>query len=263
MDSLSPALETPAVGVPRRHRLWRILAACVLFTCLSLFIFLVFPEREFVWLTPAQLDQASRPGPVILLKYKLKGFVELLLGHRRSHQSGTLISTSIVTISSDDTASLLSAPFATNAGGMKAWILSPEEMSAFLKRLKAGPGFANVVPPEIKAADGLAYRTMSGHSTLVAPGVWTNAGIKLDVTASATYISLKLLVGATYTQVPWPPATNFPPIKTNFCVACRALLPMGSCLVINCRNYDASSPASYWLIFAQLLPYDPHKPPKP
>jgi hypothetical protein len=261
MDAPLPTPEAKsATVVPTPRRLWRILVACVLFACLAFFTFLVFPKRKFVWLTPAQFDQAGRPGPFTLLKFKLISLVEPLLWHHRSHPPGTLISTSVVLIPSGGTGSLLGAPFATNAVGMKAWILSPEEMSTFRKRLNTSPGFANVVPPEIKTADGVATRTVSGHSILAAPGVYTNVGITLDLTASATSISLRLLVGASYTQVPWPSHIGKPAIKTNFCTACRAVITGDSSLVINCCNNDASSPASYWLIFAQLLPYDPHKP---
>ena len=99
MDSPPPTSETPpAAVVPTRRRvLRRFLVAGVSLLVVLVVLVLVFasPNPQFVWLTPAQMTQASHPGPLTHLKYKLIRLAGPLMRFYHSHRPNVHIAVNV------------------------------------------------------------------------------------------------------------------------------------------------------------------------
>jgi hypothetical protein len=257
MDSPPPTFETPpAAATPnRRCVVRRFLAVSVSLLVILVVLVLVFasPNPQFVWLTPAQMTQASHPGPLTQLKYKLIRLAGPLMRFYHSHRPNISISSNILATSSPAAPASLGAPFITNAGGMNAWILSPAELASFRQALKTNSGVTMLSSPSMQTPSGVATRALVGQFIPLSPGVSANIGITMDATATAYSGSVKMLLGVNSTELSGASTTNGLTIKTNFSTACRVLLPDAGALVINCRNADATNPTNYWLIVTPVL----------
>ena len=255
MDSPPPTSETPPATVAsiRRRALLRFLAVSISLLVILVVLFLVFasPNEQFTWLTPAQMAQATHPGPLTQLKYKLIRLAGPLMRYYHRNRPNILIASNILKTSSPAALAGLGPPVITNASGMSAWILSPAELLSFRQALKTNSDVTMLSSPRIQTASGGSARAMMGQSISFSPGGITNIGIALDTVATASSSSVKLLLGASSTELAGQSITNG--IKTNFSAACRVVLPDAGALVINCRNADPSNPTNYWLIVSPVL----------
>ena len=257
MDSPPLTTETPpAAALPNRRRaLLRFLAVSVSLLVILVVLFLAFasPNEQFAWLTPAQMARATHAGPFTQLKYKLIRLAGPLMRFHHSHRPNVWISSNIIRTYSPAAAADLGAPFITNAGGMSAWILSPKELFSFRKSLKTNTAMTMLSSPSIQTTSGTSARTMIGQSVTVSPGGITNIGITLDIAPTASRDLVKMLLGASSTELAGQSTTNGPVIITNFFAACRVVLPDAGALVINCRNADPANPTNYWLVVSPVL----------
>jgi hypothetical protein len=265
MDSPPPtSAMPPAAAAPNRRRaLLRFLAVGVSLLVILVVLFLAFasPNEQFAWLTPAQMAQATHAGPFTQLKYKLIRLAGPLMRFYHRNRPNILISSNILKTSSPAAPADLGPPFITNSGGMSAWILLPAELTSLRQALKTNSAVTMLPSPRIQTASGGAAMAMVGQSITVSPGGITNIGITLDTVVTASSGSVKMLLGASSTELAGQSITNG--IKTNFSAACRVVLPDAGALVINCRNSDASNPTNYWLIVSPVLVDATGKPIKP
>jgi hypothetical protein len=255
MDSPPPKSETPPTPAApsRRRALLYFLAISASLLVILVVLFLVFasPNEQFTWLTPAQMAQATHAGPLTQLKYKLIRLAGPLMRFYHSHRPNILISSNILKTSSPTAPAGLGPPFITNSSGMSAWILSPAELLSFRQALKTNSDMTMLTSPRIMTTSGSSTRAMLGQSISFSPGGITNIGITLDTSPTAAASSVKLLLGASSTELAGQSVTNG--IKTNFSAACRVVLPDAGALVMNCRNADSSNPTNYWLIVSPVL----------
>jgi len=255
MDSPPPKSETLAApaALRRRRALLRFLAVSISLLVILVILFLAFApsDSQFAWLTPAQMAQATHAGPLTQLKYKLIRLAGPLMRFYHSHRPNILISSNILRISSPAPPADLGPPFITNSGGMSAWILSPAELLSFRQALKTNTTMTMLSSPSIQTASGGSAQAMIGQSISFSPGGITNIGVTLDTAPTASGDLVKMLLGASSTELAGQSITNG--IKTNFSAACRVVLPDAGALVINCRNADATNPTNYWLIVSPVL----------
>lgn len=132
---------------------------------------------------------------------------------------------------------------------MRAWILSPAELSAFRQRLKTIPDASLLGRLRAQTAAGTSAQTFVGGTALVA-GKNVPIGLTLDVAPKMRSGSIQLLLGVTSTESVASPSTHPPALSTNLAVACRVLLPNSGALVVSVGNPGDPRETNYWLIIS-------------
>ena len=258
MDSPPPSSEPSPARVPlmcrRAVRRFLFFLVCVLFVIVVIVCLPPTQEPRFVWLTPAQAAQANRVGPLTSLKYKLMRMAGPLMRYYHGHRPNIRISTSIMMSPATAGQPALGAPFVTNDRGMSAWILSSTNLNSFQQVLKANSKSEVAARMTIQMANGMHASIGYGVQHVpIAPGIFTNVGDFINVVAKSSSSSINLMLDVSSTELAGVPGTNRPSIKTNFCTACRVVLPDASSLVINCGNADTNNSTNYWLIVSPVL----------
>jgi hypothetical protein len=266
MDSPPPTPAAPKVAVSstRRRALRGFLALSVSFLLILVVLILVLTssQPQFAWLTPDQMTQAAKPGPLTLLKYKIIRLAGPLMRYYHPNRLNIIISSSILQFSTASGPPALGAPFITNSDGMSAWILSSSELAVLRRSLKTNSGVFETVAPRIQTSSRMRSVASVQKQVNLAPGVIADVGSVIDATATVHSGSVTLLLFARSTEAVSPPSDS-PAVKTNFCAACRVTLPDAGGLIINCGNAGPANPTNYWLIISPVLVDAAGKPIKP
>lgn len=253
MDSPTPSSETP---IPSRRRTLRrllFLAAFVIFALLVLLILLPAPAPRFAWLTPAELQQATRPSRFTLIKYKLEYLAGPLLRHLPRHPVYFIISSTIFTAAPEASIQTnLGPPFATNAGGLSAWIVPADQIGAFRRALRTNGAVSIQPSPQVQVGSGVQASASIGQNVSLIPGTYTNVGITMDTAATPGSGFINLLIGVSSTALS-SSSSNTPVIKTNFSTACQVTLPQLATLLVRCGQTDSASPSNYWLLVSPAM----------
>jgi hypothetical protein len=252
------------------------LALGILLLIVILMVVLVLPsDTKVVWLTPSQISGPKQSTVFARYKYKLAVLVWPLIHNYWHGHPSISVNTSLMTLSSTATEQTgLGAPSATNASGLRIWILSPTELASFQKRLKAIPGASPMGKTGVQTADGMqaqASMTLAGLTGSSLPATDTkqaqvkvreleDLGIRaevmdgaqpkvrlrpinltVDVIPKVTSSSIKLTIGVTATELivsePGIPGVT----RTNLSVACRVLVPNAGGLVMESRTAKDAS----------------------
>ena len=243
-----------------------VLAVLLCAALLVLFIVPNFSSHDFVWLTPAQAAQATQSGPFEKAKMTLKSWLAPWLHRYYGLRPNIRIEAKLMVILRDGTMpGVLGAPVLTNADGTRSWILLLSELLSLKQNLNTNQRIAVLFAPIIQTGDGMQARMSMGQSiplgpTNQQPGVvgrkanasWINVGLSVDVLPKSVSGSVRLPLITTSTELAGPAITGGPILKTNFSVACRALIPDAGALVINCRDVGGASPTNYLLIFSPV-----------
>jgi hypothetical protein len=243
-----------------------VLGALLCAAVLVLFIVPSFSSHNFVWLTPAQAAQATQPGPFERVKMTLKGWLAPWLHRYYGLRPNIKIEAKLMVIPRDATMpGVLGAPIVTNADGTRAWILSSPELLSLRQNLNSNQHIAVQFAPIIQTGNGMQARMSMGQSIPLGPtnrqpvvagrkanASWINVGLSIDVMPQAVSGSVRLPLIITSTELAGPAITGGPILRTNFSVACRALIPDAGALVINCRDVGGASPTNYLLIFSPV-----------
>ena len=252
MDSAGSQPASP-IPKPNRHCRRRFALAVLGAILLVIALILALPRRPgppFAWLTQAEMARLTQTGPFAGIKDKLMQWTAPLWKSYWNRQPQILIDSRLFTLSAaaaDQTG--LGAPFVTNTDGMRAWILSPEELSSFLQRLRTTPDVSLLSRPRAQTAAGTSARTFFGDTALMA-GKSVPVGLILEVSPKVRSGSIQLLLGVTSTESVGSPATNAAALSTNLAVACRVLLPNSGGLVVAGGNSRDLRGTNYWLILS-------------
>jgi hypothetical protein len=257
MDAPPKINESTGTGPSRKYsRLKRVtlcLLAILAIGYLGLFLSDIVSSR-MTWLTPAELQQASEPGLMSRIKYRLA--VALGPLNRfilRSKKSLIHIDSSILALSSAASEKInLGVPLTTTSGGARAWILSPEQMSSFTNQLNEMNYAAAVSKPRIDTADGVRSRMVIGGTTIVGNDHAQSGqgALTIDVVPKVANGNLKLLLGVTDTEVQAASTGGVVSVKTNLAVACRVTVPNAGAVVI---DGGATGEKHYWLVLSPVL----------
>jgi len=205
------------------------------------------PEK-FVWMTSEALTRASKPGKLTLLKYKVLRWP----GPWRWFKSGK----TIVQIDARFLAVSNSVPFAvddlipcyTNAQGVRAWVVLPDELVRLKQQSKTQPG--------VDLRDAMRITTIDGGQAQIAsmttiPGSGgAFCGSVVDVLPRVIHGSFTLLIGATSTETNSSPNSATGSLVTNICFASQAIVPNGGALVVASPTDVQTSRTNYWLIIS-------------
>src|SRR6266478_4106551 len=98
--------------------------------------------QPVVWLDPAKVVLAPKPpGAIAQLRRKLAILTAPVWQRFRRARPQIMIDSSVMKLSSAAAeGAALGAPTATNTDGLKAWVVSPEQLAALRQRLKNAPG---------------------------------------------------------------------------------------------------------------------------
>ena len=248
-------LSEPVSPIPKPNRHRRRRFALAVLGALLLGIALLSalrssPVPTFAWLTQAEMARLTQTGPLTLLKDKVTRLTAPLWRRYWNTQPQILIDSRLLTLSGAAADQIgLGAPVATDSEGMRAWILSPAELSDLLQRLKTAPEVSLIGGPRAQTAAGTSARTFFGNTVLVA-GTNVPVGLSLDLSPRVRSGSIQLLLGVTYTIRVVTPAVSAAVLRTNLAVACRVLLPNGGGLVVSGGNKRGFHETNYWLILS-------------
>jgi len=209
------------------------------------------PDGKVVWLRPDELARIENGGPLARIRDKLMQWTAPLWKSYWSSQPQILIDSSLLTFSAAETDQTgLGAPVATNRDGMRAWILSSAELSAFRQRLNSIPDASLLNRPRAQTAAGASAQTFVGSTARLA-GKNVPIGLTLDLAPKVRSGSLELLLGVTSTEMIVSPSANATQVlSTNVALACRVLLPNSGGLVVASCNARHSYGTNYWLILS-------------
>jgi hypothetical protein len=236
----------------KRHVRRRI-SFVVLLLLLVVILFSTLPSRPdppFLWLTPEEMARLTQAGPLAKLKDKVITLTEPLWRRYWNTRPQILIDSRLLMLSAaaaDQTG--LGAPVAASSDGMRAWILSPAELSSLLQRLKTTPEASLLSRPRAQSAAGTSARTFFGNTMIVA-GKNVPVGLTLEVSPKVRSGSIQLLLAFTSSESVASLAANAAALRTNLAVACRVFLPNAGGLVVAGGNTDGPRTTNYWLILS-------------
>jgi hypothetical protein len=244
------SLATP---VNHSQKLITLLLAFLGLLLAGILLFLVFgrsPARRVVWLTPAQFRQSTQPGPLTLIKYKIINWTGPYLRGFLRYKPQINIDSSLMTFSAAASqVAGLGNPVATNSAGFGAWILLPNELQSFQKRLKSLSGAAVLSRPRVSTANGIQSQ-ISLMESAPAGSKTLPVGLTIDTIPKVANGRIKLWVCVISTERPALPVENPSLIQTNVAISCQTSLPSGGALVVDAGPVKAAGGTNYWFIIS-------------
>jgi hypothetical protein len=135
-------------------------------------------------------------------------------------------------------------PVATNADGLRAWVLSPSRLQAFIEPADARTGEVGMRSYSI-VFDGQQSIGFQNRAYLPVNGTNDAISLRTSIVPKIASDSVQLTVGVTWT------GGSITPSNANL-IACRALLPNGGALVIDCGQAKSVGGKDYWFLFSPL-----------
>ena len=214
------------------------------------FLFRAPPDQRVVWLTPAEFRQSTQPGPFTRIKYDIINLTGPLFRRFLRFRPQINIDSSLMALSAAASeATDLGKPTATNAAGLRAWVLSPNDLQSFQARLKSIPEAAVVSRPRISTANSIQSQLFVGESPL--PGSTSiPVGLRVDIMPKVANGTIRLLVCVVSTERVASPQDNFSLIRTNISVSCEVSLPSGGALAVDAGPAKAAGGTNYWFIIS-------------
>ncbi len=246
-----PVLPESATHSNKRRRFSKLqiagfVSAILLLVVILVLVFTSLSASKVVWLTPAELARSTQPGPFTTFKQKVRNLAGPLWHRLRRTPRQITISSSLLTISSTTVKQIsLGSPATTNANGMRAWILTPTESTELQQQLKTNSGAILLGNPSIMTLNGGQARLVVGNTAAMVgtPRTATTVDLIPKVVSGA----VKVTIAATSIENAMP-SGNAQAVKTNFAVACQAVIPNGGSLVLDSGSPKDGSTNSYWLI---------------
>jgi len=228
------------------------MAALLLLAVAVPFLFTKHAEPQLVWLTPAQVSQATHAGPLIRLRYALIRIAGPLLRFYRPRKPQVQIFSDILRLDQTPPANLgLGFPAGTNDDGTCAWVLSASDLSAFRARLKTAPGIFIVNSPRIITSNG-GQDVMAATETFSMASAdgkvsQATAGVILSVLPKVMPGAIRLIVGLDWSEK-IVSASNSLSLKTNAAVSSRVLIANAGGLILHVSPQKEGGATNYWII---------------
>ena len=241
-------------GKPAGKR--RVILILIILVIVTAFLAALFRSRpgnlrdQIVWLTPTELAQIKRVGPLTRLKFQLMQWTApLLKGYWRNKPQLT-ISARVVTLPIEmlwPTNSF--SPFLSATNGTRSWILSPEQARSIQTELGALPETAvahrsQAIVTEDESATVSTVNTVGGGSNTV------SFGSAVFMIPDVAGDKVGLIFEVNHSQL----ATDLTPgelkVKTNQAYACRAVFPNGGGLLLENPNPEPGSSNRHWLFLS-------------
>jgi hypothetical protein len=250
---------SPPPGAASRGRRRLLLGIAALgFLLLLIAAWLLFsstPNQSITLISPAEAARAMSPRPFAQLRYKIRQFIYPVWRHfQRRLQSVTINGTvlGLPPLTAEQTG--LGPPAATNASGLRAWVVPVGELDTIKARLKAIPGCDADEPRSVYAANGFPAAMSFRSKVRVRKGTpgpdmhiaITSSVLDLEVTPTIRPGSLSLLISASDCVFGFVPQAT----TTNFEAAFKATLPPSGAIVLCDELHTNESGKLEWLLLS-------------
>jgi len=268
---MEPPSKSPEAAPETPKRRWRsgiwisafgIFLLALIIVC----VFLASSNRDLVWLTPADLTPVNHSGPLIQLKYKIKSFIMPVWKHFQHKPSVVELDATFLSVTEDAVKQFsLGDPLSTSPNGMRAWILSPAQLDTFNHGPKTNPGVLPIRATRIITMEGIQSRVRVQAVNLITGGMHADdsASAIADIVPKIISDSIKIMVGASATNLAGRTPDQLLIIRTNFAFACQVIIPNAGALVVNGGNVKDLNGTNYWLIISPTILDAQGKPLKP
>lgn len=255
MDSLPPSPKSSS-GTRRRSlsppaRLALVLGLLLFAAMLALFL---WPNPKVVWLPSSQLNRSAKSALFARFKFRLAILVWPMIHNYWHGRPNIKIDANVLTFSAAAANQTgLGPPDATNADGLRIWLVSQTELAAFRSRLIGLPGAKTISRSRIQTGDGGQANLQEGGPVIMGPqgsGTtnWsTQNHFSVTVTPKIASTSIRLTISVLATEEIVSQGSR-PTVKTNLAAACRILAPNTGGLIIDGGRAKDGSGNSYWLI---------------
>jgi len=259
--ALPESLSLPARDERRSTlRLGLVVVGVLLLALLVWLVFASLSGNKLVWLTPAELARSTQPGPFADLKQRVRNLAGPVWRRLRRAQPLISLDCKVLTLSSAALEKAgLGAAATTNADGMRAWIFTPTETSGLRQQFKTNSAASSLGSPSIATFGGGQARVVVGNAG-AAVGV-PRTDVTIDLIPKLVSSSIKLTIGATAIESPGA-LRNSQPGKTNFVLACQAMIPSGGSLVVDGGSPIDGGENKYLLIVSPRIWNPADKPAK-
>jgi hypothetical protein len=221
-----------------------VLAAVTLAVVLIAFSTLNQPPK-LVWLDPDQAAQPQRQGVLAQIKGRLAILTAPIRHRFRRTKPQICIKSTLMKLGPGAAEKAgLGAPDGTNADGLRAWLLSPDQLAAVRQRLRAIPGTIEMANPLVTTFDGFPANVGVGFSSAAA-AYPDSMSLSVDLLGKIVSQGVRLQLCARWT------AGTTRPANTNL-VACRALVANGGGLLVDGGPVKDSMGRSCWFIFSTI-----------
>lgn len=227
------------------------LGLLLLAAMLALFL---WPNQKVVWLPSSQLNRPAKSALFARFKFRLAILVWPVMHNYWHGRPNINIDTDVLTFSAaaaDQTG--LGAPDATNADGLRIWLVSQTELAAFKKNVAALPGAKTVSRSILHTGDGGRANVQEGGPAIIGrqSSPSTNSSnlnhFSVTLTPKIASTSIRLTIGVLATEETISPGSRSA-VKTNLAAACRILAPKAGAVIIDGGKAKDGSGNSYWLI---------------
>lgn len=243
-----------SVAPPQKRRapgtLLLITAGFILIIAVAFWMFATPRNANLTWLNPSDVMNPPPPGALTKMKNQVLRTIDPVWRHFRPTKPQVSAEIGILTVTSGAAESAqLGAPASTNANGMRAWIVSHEQLNAFNQFLKTNEGVTRIGSPRIATGDGRQSQISVGQSIFARNPSGTNwipVGITVNMVAKLRGDSFSVTVGAICSDVVRASAPVSPDIHTKFAAACRALIPNSGGLIVDGGSGTNAGGTNYW-----------------
>jgi hypothetical protein len=258
----------------RRRLLWiGVASVSILILAIVVLIAVSRPVERFVWLTPSQAEQMAHPQPPSKIVAKLKSWIAPILRRIQPAPPIVYIDTIMVPFSPDEVRfTTTNSPVATNANGMRAWVMSPSDWDELQGRLISilGNSPFRLGRPNFDCPAGARAEFTSRINT---PANLPAGAIQMEVDMIPKDGRGTIPMDVSFVSTEWPNSptmpnwsfsSSWPPVRTNsqnlvnsarppalrtnYVVACRAQIPDGGALLIQCGNLGWDNKTPFWFI---------------
>ena len=244
-------LPESAASSSKRQRFSRVqvvglVTAILLLVVIVVLIFTSLSSSKVIWLTPAELARSTQPGPLTTFKQKVRNLAGPLWQRVRRTPPQITISASLLTISSTAAERIgLGSPATTNANAMRAWILTATESTELQRQLKTNSGAILLGNASVMTLNRGQTRVVVGNRGAMVGTPRTAATV--DLMPRVISGAVKVTIAATSIESVVPPR-NVQSVKTNFAVACQAVIPNDGSLILDSGSPTDGSTNGCWLI---------------
>ena len=234
-----------AKGHTSRLKIAGIVCAAVLLIAFVVVVLRSPEDKGFVWLNPTKFTQSTKPGRFVALKWKVIRWTAPIWSRFRKPSPQIWIQGKLLVIRDGGNDKLgLGTAGTTNADGLCAWILQPNESQLFREQIKTNSTV--IIGNESAIVTGSGGQASVFNMNSGIPGT-PNTGTKIDVLPkySAGWIKLLLSVSATGRMIS---NTTTLSVQTNLEVACQVKVPDGGGLVLSKRS--PSNGTNYFMLIS-------------
>jgi hypothetical protein len=234
----------PASPRPRRPKLLLAIAALG-FLLLVIAAWLSFsspPNQSIALISPAEAARATAPRPFAQLRYKIRQFIYPVWRHFQRRVPMVMINVTILKLSPQtEERTGLGTPAATNADGLRAWIVKPEDLTSISARLQAMPSCELLSSPS-------SYVSSGNHAFFGL--TLRRTGINLFVLPRVMPGSLSLIINASDSVFDPTLQPHGHAMTTNFEAAFKAILPPSGAVVLCDEAHADEIGKLHWLLLS-------------